>query len=429
MAASLEDDDEKREASQALADLEAVLLRIDGLRRLSDDLRAIRALVIEGRAPRVAVVGRRGAAKSSIANALLGAEALQTGAIEDTAKAPAWLDLSHRGRKVRWIDTPGLRAGGSPERGDQVAQLLAKDPPDVLLLCVRATQVDAGIDDDLDDVRSILTAIEAKAKPKPPVLAVVTRVDDLAPPIPKNPPFFGEKKVNIEKACDVLRKHLERAGIATKAIVPVSTYLKYFADGSIAIDWRYNMDVLADAVFDALPVEAQADAAVAFEASRLLRRKVARRIVQGTSSVAFFVGAAPIPHDLLLLTPLQGVMVFGVSLLADRNSRARLVAEWSAGMGLNVGAGVALRAGARALIKLVPGFGMAISGGVAAAGTWALGMAAIRYFVDGASIDDTRKEFEAVKRAGIPKGAVAAIPDATTTASDEAEPTPTKSGD
>lgn len=398
------DDDRKREASQALSDLEDVLLRINGLRGLAEDIRAIRALVLDGRAPRVAVIGRRGSGKSSLANALLGTEALVTGAVVDTTKAPEWIELSHRGRKIRWIDTPGLRAGGNPDRGDKIAQLLAKDPPDVILLCVRATQVDAGIDDDLDDVRSILTAIEGKGKPKPPVVAVITRVDDLAPPVPKQPPFFGEKKVNIEKSVDVLRKHMERVGLASKAIVPVTTYLKYFTDGAIAIDWRFNMDVLADAVFDALPVEAQASAAIAFEASKMLRRKVARRIVQGTSSVAFFVGAAPIPHDLLLLTPLQGVMVLGVSFLADRNSRARLVAEWSAGMGLNVGAGVALRAGARALIKLVPGFGAAISGGVAAAGTWALGMAAIRYFVDGASIDETRKEFEAVKKAGIPKG-------------------------
>lgn len=422
MSDSDDDDATKREASQALADLESVILRIPGFDLLAKDLRAIRALVLEGRPPRVAVIGRRGAAKSSLANALLGTEALVTGAVEDTTKEPAWVDLKHKGRTIRWIDTPGLRAGGNPERGDRVGQLLAKDPPDVIILCVRATQVDAGIDDDLNDVRSILSAIEGKGKPKPPVVAVITRVDDLAPPVPKQPPFVGEKKVNIEKAVDVLRKHMERVGLTAKTIVPVASYLKYFSDGSIAIDWRYNVNVLADAVFDALPVEAQADAAVAFEASLILRRKVARRIVQGTSSIAFFVGAAPIPHDLVVLTPLQGVMVLGVSFLADRNSRARLVAEWTTGMGLNVGAGVALRAGARALIKLVPGFGSAISGGVAAAGTWALGMAATKYFVDGATIDETRKEFEAVKKSGIPKGIFTANPQVESEQSDDPKP-------
>jgi|LNFM01.1.fsa_nt_gb uncharacterized protein (DUF697 family)/predicted GTPase len=396
-------DPERSEAAQTLADLEAVLARIAGLSQLAADLRAIRALVIDGRPPRVAAVGRRGSGKSSIANALLGAKLLDVGAVEDTTREPQWLDLERNQRKVRWIDTPGLRAGGNAERSERVASLLAKDPPDVLLFCVRATQVDAGIDDDLDDLKSILTAIESRGGVKPPVVAVVTRVDELAPPLPKQPPFSEEKQANIQKAIEVLKRHFERTAITVKATVPVGAFAKFFSDGTIAIDWRYNIDALASAVFEALPQLAQTEAAMAFETSRTLRRRVARRIVTGATSIAFFIGAAPLPHDLIVLTPLQGVMVMGVSFLSERASRARMVAEWTAGMGVNVGAGVALRAAARSLIKLVPGFGGAISGAVAAGGTWALGLAAIKYFIDGATIDETRAEFEKVKLAGLPK--------------------------
>lgn len=396
-------DPERSEAAQTLADLEAVLSRIPGVGQLTADLRAIRALVLDGRAPRVAAIGRRGSGKSSIANALLGARVLEVGAVDDTTREPQWLDLVRNGRKVRWIDTPGLRAGGNAARSERIATLLAKDPPDVLLFCVRATQVDAGIDDDLDDLKSILTTIEGRGGQRPPVVAVITRVDELSPPIPRQPPFNAEKRENIDKAVDVLRKHLERRAVTTAAIVPIGAFARFFSDGSIAIDWRYNVDALASAVFDALPQLAQAEAAMAFEASRALRRRVARRIVTGATSIAFFVGAAPLPHDLVVLTPLQGVMVLGVSFLAEPASRARMVAEWTAGMGLNVGAGVALRAAARSLVKLVPGFGGAISGAVAAGGTWALGLAAIKYFIDGATIDETRDEFERVKRAGLPR--------------------------
>ncbi|MBL8681486.1 MAG: 50S ribosome-binding GTPase [Myxococcales bacterium] len=396
-------DPERSEAAQTLADLEAVLARIHGLSQLAADLRAIRALVLDGRPPRVAAVGRRGSGKSSLANALLGAKVLDVGAVDDTTREPQWLDLERNQRKVRWIDTPGLRAGGNPERSERVAALLAKDPPDVLLFCVRATQVDAGIDDDIDDLKTILTAIEGRGAAKPPVVAVVTRVDELAPPLPKQPPFGDEKRGNIDKAVEVLKRHFERKAITVAATVPVGAFAKYFSDGSIAIDWRYNVDSLASAVFDALPQLAQTEAAMAFETSRALRRRVARRIITGATSIAFFIGAAPLPHDLVVLTPLQGVMVMGVSFLSERASRARMVAEWTAGMGLNVGAGVALRAAARSLIKLVPGFGGAISGAVAAGGTWALGLAAIKYFIDGATIDETRAEFEKVKQAGLPK--------------------------
>jgi uncharacterized protein (DUF697 family)/predicted GTPase len=395
-------DPERSEAAQTLADLEAVLARIHGLSQLVADLRALRALIIDGRAPRIAAIGRRGSGKSSLANALVGAKVLEVGAVEDTTKEPQWLELERNQRKIRWIDTPGLRAGGVPERGAQVTALLAKDPPDVLLFCVRATQVDAGIDDDIDDLKTILAAIEARGTTKPPVIAVMTRVDELEPLLPKRPPFGAEKLRTIDKAVDVLREHLKRREVSVASIVPVAAFTKHFSDGTIAIDWRHNIDRLASALFDALPPLAQTEAAMAFESSRVLRRRVARRIVTGATSIAFFVAAAPLPHDLVVLTPLQGVMVLGVSFLADRGSRARLVAEWTAGMGINLGAGVALRAAARSLIKLVPGFGGAISGAVAAGGTWALGMAAIQYFIDGATIDETRAEFERVRSAGLP---------------------------
>jgi uncharacterized protein (DUF697 family) len=393
---------DRKEAADAFADLESVLSRIPGWSQLKADLHALRALVVDGRPPRVAAVGRRGSGKSSLANALLGARALEVGAVDDTTRAPQWVDLARNGRTLRWIDTPGLRAGGDPARAERVSALLSKDPPDVLLFCVRATQVDAGIDEDIDDLASVLAAISSRTGAKPPIVAVVTRVDEVAPPVPRQPPFDSVKRANIEKAVEVLRRHLERRSVAVKDVVSVGAYARFFSDGGLAIDWRYNVEALASAVFDALPVDAQTEAAMAFESSLALRRRVGRRIVTGASSLAFFVGAAPIPHDVVLLTPLQGIMVTGVSLLAERGSRARLLAEWTAGMGINVGAGVALRAAARSLVKLVPGFGGAISGAVAAGGTWALGLAAIRYFIDGASIDETRAEFEAVKRAGFP---------------------------
>jgi uncharacterized protein (DUF697 family) len=55
------------------------------------------------------------------------------------------------------------------------------------------------------------------------------------------------------------------------------------------------------------------------------------------------------------------------------------------------------REGARAAVKMIPGWGNAISGGVAAAGTYAVGRAAIAYFVEGVSISEARKLFNRPK--------------------------------
>jgi len=81
--------------------------------------------------------------------------------------------------------------------------------------------------------------------------------------------------------------------------------------------------------------------------------------------------------------------------------------EFLASTGMNIGVAYALREGARAVVKVVPGFGNAISGGVAAAGTYAIGRAAIAYFIDGAAIGNARSIFRFGRR---PKPGHAALP-------------------
>lgn len=65
-----------------------------------------------------------------------------------------------------------------------------------------------------------------------------------------------------------------------------------------------------------------------------------------------------------------------------------------AAFGINVGSGFVLRETARALVKLLPGFGSAVSAGVAFAGTKALGQAAIAYFIDEISLEKVRKNYD-----------------------------------
>jgi uncharacterized protein (DUF697 family) len=69
------------------------------------------------------------------------------------------------------------------------------------------------------------------------------------------------------------------------------------------------------------------------------------------------------------------------------------VAEFFGTIVVNIGVGMVFREGARAAVKLLPGWGNAISGGVAAAGTYAIGRSAIGYFVEGISIGEARKLF------------------------------------
>ena len=65
---------------------------------------------------------------------------------------------------------------------------------------------------------------------------------------------------------------------------------------------------------------------------------------------------------------------------------------------MNVGLGMALREGARAAAKFLPGWGNAVSGLVAAGGTYAVGRAATAHFIEGVSLPDTKKIFKRANR-------------------------------
>jgi predicted GTPase/uncharacterized protein (DUF697 family) len=409
-----------------LDELEAVLLRIPGADRLVKDVRELRALLVDRRAPRIAVIGRRGSGKSSLANALIGAPVLETGSVADTTQWPRWIDVVHSTHRLRWLDTPGLRAGDRPERRDEVRRALANEPPDVVLVTSKATQVDAGIDEDLAEIVWLMERQQRVGLVPPALIGVLTKADEL-PPVPqRTPPFEGEKRANIDRATDILRAQLEKRRLAPRDVVPVSTYQKFFANGDRVVDWRWNIDRLSEVIFAALPVATHAEAARAFEAAQSLRRRVARRIVSSASGLAFIIGITPwVPvADMALLTPLQSAMITGVAYLGRTGVDKRAVSEWMASLGVNVGAGFAMRELARALLKLF-GPTNTLSAAIAASGTWALGMSAIKYFIDGGSLDEAKQAFEAAKREGVPRGLLpSGIEGADAKSEDAADPVP-----
>ncbi len=398
------DPNEDRDTAQALDDVEELLKRIPGARRLVTEVQDLRALLVDRRPPRIAVVGRRGVGKSSLANALLGAEIAPVGSVEDTTAAAGWYDVRAEGRALRWLDTPGLRAGAEPTRREVVERALRAERPDVVLLLVKATQVDAGIDEDLDEVRALLAAVAVDRKAAPPVVAVITKVDELAGARAKAPPFDEDaaRRENIASAVTLLRSHLERAKLDVRDVVPVATWQR-FKDGARVTDWRWNLETLGAAIFEALPRNAQVEAARALERGRSMRRRVAMRIVGTATSVSVVIGATPLPvADLALLLPLQSAMLTSLVYVSGRSLGARAVTEWLGALGLNVSSALGLREAVRAVLKLVPGIGATLSGAVAGTGTWALGVAAVRYFIDGGSIEASRAAFDDALRDGAP---------------------------
>jgi len=131
--------------------------------------------------------------------------------------------------------------------------------------------------------------------------------------------------------------------------------------------------------------------------------EIAELLVKSTSAICTAIGAQPIPlADLPILTTLQLVMVSGIMYLSGRERSLRAATEFVGALGANVGIGMLLREGARAALKFFPGWGNVLCGMIAGAGTFAIGRAAVVYFIEGATLRDARRAFARHKKERIP---------------------------
>jgi uncharacterized protein (DUF697 family) len=127
---------------------------------------------------------------------------------------------------------------------------------------------------------------------------------------------------------------------------------------------------------------------------REAQREVAHILVKSTAAVCTAIGTQPIPlADLPILTTLQLVMVSGIMYVSGRERSLRAATEFIGALGANVGLGMLLREGTRALLKFFPGWGNIICGMVAGAGTYGIGRAATVFFLDGVSLKDARRVY------------------------------------
>ena len=133
---------------------------------------------------------------------------------------------------------------------------------------------------------------------------------------------------------------------------------------------------------------------VRISGDREAQREIANILIKSTSAICTAIGAQPIPlADLPILTTLQLVMVSGIMYLSGRERSLRAATEFVGALGANVGAGMLLREGARALLKFFPGWGNVVCGMVAGAGTFAIGHAASAYFLEGVTLGEARRTY------------------------------------
>lgn len=159
-----------------------------------------------------------------------------------------------------------------------------------------------------------------------------------------------------------------------------------------------SREAILESVARLLPLEARLEFARA-TGDPAAQREIASLLTRSATAVCTAIGAQPIPlADFPILTSLQVLMVSGIVQATGREWNPKLARDFLAALGANVGFGLLLREGARAAVKFLPGWGNAISGAVAGAGTYAIGRAATAYFVEGLPMEEARKRFRFFQR-------------------------------
>jgi uncharacterized protein (DUF697 family) len=298
------------------------------------------------------------------------------------------IDLGGHGTIVL-LDARGADAGTIP----RIEEELQTQPADVFLHLGDDVDLARGASHEVTNLAAFL-ASNGAARTEAKVIGIV--VHDKAPTArvihngENHPPVQPDSRSRLQSA---LQENLE----IRKRLLQIFE-LSFMPDGTTGEDRRAATQRFMSMLARELPNEARVEM-VRIARDRGAQVEIAQMLVKSTTAICAAIGAQPIPlADLPILTALQLAMVSGIMYISGRERSLRAATEFVGALGVNVGAGMLLREGTRALLKFFPGWGNVVCGMVAGAGTYAIGRATIVYFLEGVSLKDARRTYLASRK-------------------------------
>lgn len=353
-------------------------------------------LVVEARPPVLYLLGRSGHGKSSLLNALARRHVAEVGHVRPRTPGADAHFITFEDVFAEWqvVDARGIFEtpiddGARIDPVEQAEEDIRKYRPDVILHVVTASEVRA-FSNDVRVFGEIQRGIVKDLGGTIPTVMVLTKVDLLDDPEAWPPGQHPRKAALVKDLLDYVGKDV-LVGEPDR-IDPNTTLAGYKLTGreyagvvpvSVLPARLWNVETLVDFIAGHLPASAILDYAQALQRKELLRR-VSTRTIRRFAAAASGIGAAPVPvADIAVLTPLQVLLVALVAGLSCRRFSPEAAIEFTTATGFSVGFAFAAREGARGAVKLLPGVGSLVSGAIAGATTYGIGMSAEAYFFAG----------------------------------------------